>query len=206
MVIDAFGKQCPAPLVMAKKEIDTGNHDVQIQVDNETSVKNLTRLANKKGLAIDVEKIDGGYLVSFSDPEEGYQPPEPTEVAQAAGIDASAATGSGYAVFVSKDHLGEGDPTLGRNLIKMALYTLSESDDAPVSLLFMNSGVKLVADPEQTDIVESVRKLADQGTEVLVCGTCLNFYDLTDQLQVGEVSNMYEILERMREASNVITL
>ena len=89
--------------------------------------------------------------------------------------------------------------------MKMALYTLSESDDVPASLLFMNAGVKLVAGGEQ-QIIDSVNKLAERGTEVLVCGTCLDFYGVKDKLAAGEVSNMYDILGRMQEAAKVITL
>ena len=101
--------------------------------------------------------------------------------------------------------MGEGDPQLGRNLMKMAVYTLSESDDAPASLLFMNSGVKLVAG-EEPQVVESCHKLIERGCEVLVCGTCLNFYGLTEKLEVGDISNMYDILGKMQKASKVITL
>ena len=108
-------------------------------------------------------------------------------------------------MFVGKDHVGEGDGELGYNLMKMALYTLSESDDVPASLLFMNAGVKLVAGGEQ-QVVDSVRALEEKGCEVLVCGTCLDFYGCKDQLAVGEVSNMYDILGRMQEAAKVITL
>ena len=69
----------------------------------------------------------------------------------------------------------------------------------------MNSGVKLVAGDEQ-QIIDSVNKLIEKGTEVLVCGTCLDFYGLKEQLKVGEVSNMYDILRRMQEAAKTITL
>ena len=69
----------------------------------------------------------------------------------------------------------------------------------------MNSGVKLVAGDEQL-IIDSVNKLIKKGAEVLVCGTCLDFYGLKEQLKVGEVSNMYDILGRMQEAAKTITL
>lgn len=108
-------------------------------------------------------------------------------------------------MFVGSDGIGSGDGELGRNLMKMALYTLAEAGDPPVSLLFMNAGVKLVAGGER-QVAESVASLIEQGTEVLVCGTCLDFYGLKDALAVGEVSNMYDILERMREASKVVSL
>lgn len=208
-VINAFGLQCPKPLMLAKQQIDAGVHEFGIQVDNETAVKNVSRLAERTGLAYEVAEIAGGWLVSFSEGD--------AELSHTAAVVPAAATapaaapacvpgiGCGYAVFVGKDHVGEGEVELGHNLMKMALYTLSECGDAPASLLFMNSGVKLVAGGED-QVIESVQKLIDQGTEVLVCGTCLDFYGLKEQLQVGDVSNMYDILERMRDAAKVITL
>ncbi|MDN4510514.1 MULTISPECIES: sulfurtransferase-like selenium metabolism protein YedF [Gordonibacter] len=205
-IIDAFGMQCPKPLVLAKKEIDAGCRELSVQVDNETAVKNLTRLGGKTGLAVSVDEIEGGWLVSFAEGDGSAAPaPAPEAAPVAAGASCAAGGGCGYAVFVGKDHVGAGDGELGYNLMKMALYTLSESDDVPASLLFMNAGVKLVAGGEQ-QVVDSVRALAEKGTEVLVCGTCLDFYGYKDQLAVGEVSNMYDILGRMQEAAKVITL
>jgi len=108
-------------------------------------------------------------------------------------------------VLVSKETIGEGDDELGRNLMKMALYTLSESDDVPKALLFMNAGVRLVSgDSEQT--IEHVKTLESRGCEVLVCGACLDFYDLKPELHVGKVSNMYEIMTHMQRAAKAITL
>ena len=190
--INAFGLACPKPLMLAKAKIDEGARSLAVQVDNETAVKNVSRLAEKYGLAVEVEQIEGGWSVNFSEGDGVAAAPA------APATPACTSAGCGYAVFVGKDHVGEGDPQLGYNLMKMAIYTLSESDDVPASLLFMNGGVKLV--------IDSVAKLIEKGTEVLVCGTCLDFYGLKDQLKVGEVSNMYDILGRMQEASKTITL
>lgn len=205
-IIDAFGLQCPKPLVLAKKELDAGVTDLAVQVDNETAVKNLTRLGSKKGMAVSVDAIEGGWLISFA-PGDGTQATD-IAIPQAAPAGASCGpNGCGYAVFVNHDAVGEGDPQLGRNLVKMALYTLSEADEVPSSLLFMNGGVKLIAGPDaEQQCVDNVAALQEKGTEVLVCGTCLNFFGIGDDLKVGEVSNMYDILERMHEAAKVITL
>lgn len=203
MLLDAFGKACPMPLVMAKKELDAGCTDLQVQVDNETAVKNLLRLGEKSGLATAVNPIEGGWCVSFAAADDAVSQAAPapaTPVAPSCGPN-----GCGYAVFVGKDHVGEGDPQLGYNLMKMALYTLAQGDQPPASLLFMNGGVKLVAGEEQ-QVIDSVKAMAEKGTEVLVCGTCLDFYGIKDQLKVGDVSNMYDILERMHEAAKVVTL
>lgn len=200
--LDAFGLQCPKPLMMAKARLDEGAEEIAVKVDNETAVKNLSRLAERTGRTYMVDAIDGGWLVSFGKVQEGA-----ASVARSDTVPTSScsSSGCGYAVFVGKDFVGDGSIELGQSLMKMALYTLAESGDAPVSLLFMNSGVKLVA-PGEEQVVESVKKLIEQGTEVLVCGTCLDYYGLKEQLSVGEVSNMYDILGRMREAAKVITL
>lgn len=201
-ILDGFGKQCPMPLVMAKKELDAGATELAIQVDNETAVKNLTRLGKRKGMATSIDAIEGGWLITFGEGDGADVPDAPLDIPAAS---CSTQGGCGYAVFVGKDFVGGGDEELGRNLMKMALYTLSEAGDPPASLLFMNSGVKLVA-PGEEQTIEAVKKLEEQGTEVLVCGTCLNYYGIADKLAAGEVSNMYDILERMREASKTITL
>ena len=202
-ILDGFGKQCPMPLVMAKKELDAGVTELAIQVDNETAVKNLTRLGKKKSMATSVDKIEGGWLITFGE-GDGTEAEAPAAILEA-GSACSTTGGCGYSVFVGKDFVGDGDLELGRNLMKMALYTLSEAGDPPTSLLFMNAGVKLVA-PGEEQVIEAVKKLEEQGTEVLVCGTCLNFFGIADKLSVGEVSNMYDILERMRESAKTITL
>ena len=200
--VNAFGLACPKPLMMAKAKIDEGAREFSVHVDNEIAVKNVSRLAEKYGLNVAVETIEGGWSVNFSE-GEGSVAAAVAPASAAAPVCTPA--GCGYAVFIGKDHVGEGDPQLGYNLMKMAIYTLSESEDVPASVLFMNSGVKLVAGDEQ-QVIDSVNKLIEKGAEVLVCGTCLDFYGLKEQLKVGEVSNMYDILGRMQEAAKTITL
>ena len=210
--IDAFGLQCPQPLMMAKKELDAGADELQITVSTEAAVNNLRHLGVRLNRTVDVADIDGGWAVTFGAGSEATDAagatdgstdsgPETTDT----GTGIAASTTATYAVFVGKDHVGEGAEELGQSLMKMALYTLSESGEPPAHLLFMNSGVKLVAGGEQ-QVIDSVSSLIAQGTEVLVCGTCLDYYGLKDELQVGEVSNMYDILSSMQTAGKVITL
>ncbi len=192
--LDARGLQCPKPLMMAKKELDAGCEELAVKVTTQAAVTNLSRLAKRMGREVEVrESGENEWTVIFSADAEG------------AAAEQSLPDVEPYAVFVGKDHVGEGDETLGYSLMKMALYTLAESGKAPQYLLFMNSGVKLVTGEEQ-QIIDNVSSLVAQGTQVLVCGTCLDFYGLTDKLHVGQVSNMYDILGAMQEASKVISL
>ena len=202
--LDGFGLPCPMPLVMVKKEIDKGEREITIRVDNETAVKNITRLASKKGMPFSVADVEGGFriLVGGEGVATATGSVTPSATPAACGIGGSTC---GYSVFIGKDHVGEGDGQLGRNLMKMAIYTLNQADLPPMNLLFMNSGVQLLCQDEP-QIVDSVREMMSKGTDVLVCGTCLDYYGIKDDLRIGEVSNMYDILERMHESDKVITL
>ncbi len=199
--IDAMGKACPMPVVLAKKEIDAGERDITVAVDNEIAVGNLKRLAAGNGIDVKVENVEGGFNVIFAG---GAQVPQTPSSAIEPSV-CSVVNGCGYTVFFGKDYVGEGDYTLGHNLAKMMLYTLAESDDVPAAVIFMNSGVKMPTS-DKMDIINSINTLIEKGTEVLVCGTCLNYYGITDQLKAGTVSNMYEIVEKMKSSAKVITV
>ncbi len=195
MQIDARGKACPMPVILAKKEIDGGCQDITVLVDNRTAVENLTRLGNSTGMSVTTGESAGDLFVRLTGEGKVVENP----------VIACPTTGNGYAVFIGKDTVGAGDPTLGYNLMKMALYTLAQGDSAPAHILFMNDGVKLPAGEEQ-QVIDSLMTLSEKGTIVLVCGTCLNFYGIADRLKVGIVSNMYDILGAMQRADKVITL
>lgn len=202
--IDAFGKACPMPVVLAKKELDAGEKDLTVAVDNEIAVGNLKRLAGSNGIEVKVENVEGGFHVIFAGGAKAEDAPLPRQITRLHPLPAPL-NGCGYTVFFGKDYVGEGDYTLGHNLAKMMLYTLAESDDVPAAVIFMNSGVKMPAS-DKLDIINSINTLIEKGTEVLVCGTCLNYYGITDELKAGTVSNMYEILEKMKSSAKVITV
>lgn len=196
--INARGKECPIPVVIAKQAIAGGKLPFTIEVDNQTSVENLTRLAASQGLAAPVRDLSGGaFALDFSRPGE-------TPAAEGAPAAPLPAPGGDYVVFIGRDIVGSGDRTLGTNLIRMFFYTLANSDSLPAALLFMNDGVKLPTLDDQ--VVEHLQALSARGVEVLVCGACLNFYGLTDSLRAGTVSNMYDIVSRMQSAAKVISM
>ncbi|MBR3124057.1 MAG: sulfurtransferase-like selenium metabolism protein YedF [Mogibacterium sp.] len=191
MRIDAGGKQCPIPVIMAKKELEAGEQDVEIIVDGPTQVGNLERLGDALGRKATSEPFGDKFLVKFANGET-------IKGAQVAEADT-------YAVFFNTNAIGSNNNELGGNLAKMAIFTLSESERVPSYVLFMNEGVKLPAGGEP-QIIENLNTLIEKGTKVLVCGTCLNFYGIKDDLKVGTVSNMYDILGAMQEVSKVIKL
>lgn len=195
-IIDAKGKACPTPVIMAKKAISAGESSFTVLVDNTTAVENLKRLAENQGFDAAAAEAEGVFSVAFTRTgcaacEEVVNSPLP-------------APGGDWAVFVGRDIIGDGDRELGTNLMRMFFYTLSQGEDKPGAVLFMNAGVKLPTLDEQ--VAEHLKTLSAVGVEILVCGTCLNFYGLTDRLRVGTVSNMYDIVTRMQKAGKVVSL
>lgn len=195
-IIDAKGKNCPIPVIMAKKEIDGGIDGFIIEVDNAIAVENLKKLAKSQGFFVNVNKEDNNYSVIFNKECE-----ECNEILKE--IKDKSLIGD-YAVFIGKEIIGAGNEDLGKNLMKMFFYTLSEGDDVPKYILFMNDGVKVPTLNEQA--IEHLKELQSKGSEILVCGACLNFYNLEEKLSAGKVSNMYDITSAMKDASKVITL
>lgn len=103
-------------------------------------------------------------------------------------------------VLITSEFLGKGDDALGKILMKGFLYTLSETMPVLKAVLFLNSGVKLTTENEET--VAHLVKMEQQGVQMLSCGTCLDFYHLKDRLKVGEVANMYDIVDMLRSTTN----
>ena len=105
-------------------------------------------------------------------------------------------------VVISSNQMGSGEEELGKSLLKGFIYALSQQDTLPSTILFYNSGAYITS--EESASIEDLKSLEAQGVEILTCGTCLNFYGLTDKLQVGEVTNMYVIAEKMTQADLIV--
>ncbi|HBM80362.1 MAG TPA: sulfurtransferase-like selenium metabolism protein YedF, partial [Clostridiaceae bacterium] len=84
------------------------------------------------------------------------------------------------------------------------MFALSESDNIPKTMIFLNSGVHLTT--EDSPVLDSLKKLAHRGTEIMPCGTCLDYYGLKAKLLIGSITNMYTIVEKMNNAANTIKL
>ena len=104
--------------------------------------------------------------------------------------------------FIASDRFGEGDPELGRILMRAFIKTVGELEPRPGKLIFANGGVRLTT--EGSDLLPDLAALADQGIEIISCGTCLDFFGLVDRLEVGVASNMYEIAQALVEADRVV--
>lgn len=203
MIIDARGQTCPIPVIMANKEIENNIVSFTILVDNAIAVENLKKLAKNKSYRVEFKGIGSDYSVDFV----GLENPSSknsTADSQIVVEPKTSGAADNWVLFMGKDVIGTGDPVLGDSLIKMYFYTLSQGNSLPTAILFMNNGVKLPT--VNTQVIEHLEVLAERGCEILVCGACLDFYQLTEQLQVGSISNMFTITEKINAAAKVVTL
>lgn len=200
--INAMGDACPIPVVKtlnAIKELK-GSETIETLVDNEIAVQNLTRMADKKGCAVKSEKLsEKEFKVTITVGEAVLaQPVETAEV-----VCELPRTGKkNTVVVISSAAMGEGSAELGTALLKGFIFALGQQEELPSTILFYNGGASVTC--EGSVSLEDLRSMEAQGVEILTCGTCLNFYGLTEQLAVGQVTNMYTIVEKMNGADLII--
>ncbi|HPR38549.1 MAG TPA: sulfurtransferase-like selenium metabolism protein YedF [Spirochaetota bacterium] len=196
-IIDAKGLACPQPVVLTKKALEN-NDSVTVIVDNETAKENVSRLAEKSGCSISVESVsDGTFRLALS--KKGAAPSQETSSAKSQ----NSAPTSGPNVFViSSDTMGKGDDELGAALMKAFIHTIFNLDYLPDTLIFYNTGVKLAV--KDSDVLDDLKKLEEQGVEILVCGTCANFFNIKEQIAAGIISNMYDIAGSMSRAGRIV--
>ena len=186
--VDAIGQVCPVPIIMTKnalKDIEEGQ--VEVSVDNRISLENLQKMSKEMGYDYTVEESGDIFKIVINKMRESVELRESEE---------------NTVVVIDSLHMGKGDVELGRILMKGFIYTLSEMEELPKTILFYNEGVKLAI--EGAENLQDLKSLEERGVEILSCGTCLNFYGITEKLRVGSVTNMYTILERQMKATRVI--
>ncbi len=199
--VNAMGDSCPIPVVKTKNAIQElkGPGVVETLVDNEIAVQNLQRMARQKGYAVQTLQLgENAYKVTMTVGEGASLPQENEEVA----CPVLPPQKKNITVVISTGKMGGGSDELGKSLLKGFIYALSQQDVLPTTMLFYNGGASVTC--EESPSLEDLRMLAAQGVEILTCGTCLNYYGLSDKLKIGEVTNMYVICEKMMNADLIV--
>lgn len=200
ILVNAIGEQCPIPVVKATRALRemTEPGTLEVLVDNEIAVQNLTRMAAGHHLAARAEKRgEREFAVTVEVPAPvGEAPAEEPEL-----VCAPDQRGD-LVVAVDTDAMGRGSDELGRTLMKGFLFAVSQLPQLPKTILFYNGGAKLTT--EGSDSLEDLKNMEAQGVEILTCGTCLNYYGLTEKLAVGSATNMYSIVETLAGAGKVV--
>lgn len=199
MLIDARGLGCPKPVTMAEDSLaKIGEGIVDVLVDNEAAVKNLSRFASKNSLYAETEKIDNYWRVRLV---KGY----PYETGSEFGVKSSEfkekTEEKDILLIVGTDALGK-EEGLGKILIKGFFETMKVTKEIPHTIFFLNAGVKLTT--TDTEIIPILKDIEAMGVEIYSCGTCLKHYNLESELKVGYRGTTNHIIEGMKDFKKTV--
>ena len=196
--IDMRGKQCPIPVIQTKKALESEKDGRIITiVDNDVAKENISKLAKSMNLRAEIKESKGDFYIEIY--KEGD-----IQISEGLEFPSKRVNREDLTILITKDTLGEGNRELGEVLMKGYIYTLTEATKTPRRLLFLNSGIKLTV--EGSLVIDHLRKLEEKGVEIISCGACLDYYKVKNQLLVGGVGNMYDIVEKSNAAKKTITL
>ncbi len=201
MRISAIGENCPIPVIKARNALREmpQNAELLISVDNKIATQNLEKMCNELGYKINIQKVtDEHFDVAII---KGIADTTQTENITLAS-DVKEQSSDSSIVVIASEAMGEGNQDLGRALLKSFIYALTELETLPAKIIFYNGGAKLTV--KNSDSLENLQKLSNNGVEIYTCGACLNFYGISEELAVGSVTNMYAIISMMQNASKVI--
>lgn len=200
--LDCRGISCPAPVLRVRDALEKESPvAITVRVDNEAARQNVIRFLEHHNYQVSSEMLGGEFLVvgTKGDGEAASEMPSPTPVAEKRG-----GGGKKIMVLVKSEHMGHGDEGLGDMLMFNFLKTLKEIGPDLWRVTFVNSGVSFTA--EGSEAVPILQELAGEGVQITACGACLAYFHLLDKIQVGEVTNMLEIVTGMKLADSVVTI
>ena len=197
--LDCRGLACPQPVIQTKEALEGGAARLEVLVDNEASRDNVSRFARSRGCDVSVRNIEGG---QFELQIIATRRMRDTEF-DATEYSCPVSAGEHIVYVISADSMGRGSEELGWALLQTYIQTIEQIDPLPHKILFYNSGVKLVT--AQSGALDALQRLQEKGVEILACGTCLDFFKLKSEIQIGQISNMYDIMSAMTEADKVVS-
>ena len=195
--IDARGLACPAPVLQTKAAIQEESPKVvRVVVDNAASQQNVQRYLESQGFQTALEQV-GPDCVVIGNRDSMASAPKQT-------VPMPSSDTKKIMVMCATDRIGFGDDVLGLKLMVNFLRTLKEMGNGLWRLVFVNNGVKLTT--TGSDVIEDLKEYEKGGLKILVCGTCLDHFNLLDRKQVGETTNMLDIVTAMQLADKVINI
>jgi selenium metabolism protein YedF len=196
--VDTKGHKCPQPLIMLKEALlglDAGE-EIRVVTDNDTSLKNLLTYLKDQGVVAEVTSEGGVHTLLAIKPERDLTGTDPANYCVTS-------ISSDYVVCIKSELMGEGDPELGRILMETFVDSLKLQEQLPTHVVLYNGGVKLAM--KQSPVCSSLTELEELGTRIMLCGTCIDYFELSLEIGVGMISNMVVITETLALTGHVVT-
>ncbi|MBF0412554.1 MAG: sulfurtransferase-like selenium metabolism protein YedF [Desulfamplus sp.] len=212
-ILDARGLSCPAPVLMAKKAIESDSNlqEIIITVDNEASMENVSRFLTSREFSVTVSQDGSDFRIKGNSTKndidtlpETLQSNPPQSNISPSQTQISETHKQKIMVLAATDRMGFGDDDLGKKLMISFIKTIKEMGDELWRLVFVNNGVKLAI--EGSPVIQELLEYESSGLKIMVCGTCLTHFNLMDSKRVGETTNMLDIVTAMQLADKVIKI
>lgn len=204
IVLNCENEPCPNPVLRCKRLLEEQKpQTLEVIVDNEAAMDNVSRYLASKGMRVDETSKEGNLWTIRASQAGSAEAPVADRESQTR-TDPNQVSASKILVFLSSDTVGQGDDTLGSRLMGNFLNTLPELGDTLWRIIMVNGAVKLAT--ATNPAVETLKKLEAAGVSILVCGTCLEFFKLMDQKEVGQVTNMLDVVTSQQLADKIISL
>lgn len=209
IVVNTTGRACPESVAMTRAALDKGAEELEVLVDNPEAATNVKRLLEGRGFRVLLQDDDGRLKLTAGRKTEpsvsasqapAPQVPAPVPVAPMP----VPRPAEGLAVLITGKTLGQSDEELGEILVKGFLSALSQLDVPPRTVALINEGVKLALFDSSS--CDHLKNLERKGTNILVCGTCVNHFGITDSVGAGVISTMFEIVEALNKAGRILSL
>jgi len=193
--VNAIGKPCPQPVVMTKKALsEAGKAGVVVFVDNEAARDNVVKMAEKGGLKVKVyRKTKKGFKVEI---KKGLLPEK-----KKPGHIKKVLSKEKIVYLFESDFIGT-NRELGKVLSNGFLNAIEELPERKSAIVLISKGVKLAV--KKSYVLNRLKSLEEKGFDVLICGTCLDYFKIRENVVAGKISNALEIMECMTEADKVI--
>ena len=209
IVVNATGRACPESVAMTKAALDKGAEELEVLVDNPEAATNVKRLLEGRGFRVLLQDDDGRLKLTTGKKTE---PSVSTSRASASQAQAPAPAApmpvprpvEGMAVLITGKTLGRNDEELGEILVRGFLSAFSQLDVPPRTVALINEGVKLALFDSSS--CDHLKNLERKGTNILVCGTCVNHFGITDSVGAGVISTMFEIVEALNGSGRILSL
>lgn len=188
--IDARGVSCPLTRKVLNEQ---GTKKAVAIADSSIAIEDVSRLINNTiKIASSADERGGVYYINISKNEIGEE------------INVDNSIPGNTVILFNSNVFGRGEDKLGNILMKSFIYTLTQTEGVFKSVIFINSAVLLTT--EGSEVISYLRTIEERGIEILSCSTCLDYYNLTDKLRVGSISNMFTITERIIESQKLISV
>ena len=192
--IDCTGLECPMPVIKTKNFLEENDEiSLEVTVDNTIAKENVSKLAKSMNLEYSVKEENDKFILNIIKNSSDNKTKDNLKNKEQA-----------QTILIKTQYLGVGDDELGAILMKSFVFSLTQSKPYPQKIIFLNSAVKLTTINEET--IKNIKLLEDEGTQIISCGTCLDFYGVKESLKVGSIGNMYDIVDSLNKTTNKLTI